>query len=259
MCGYIDVHCHLTGGEYGDMEQLLAGLEEVGVKKVITAGFDIPSSVAGMELAERYPMVYFTAGFHPTELKKYREGDLDRIAALLLHPKCVALGEIGLDYHYDDTDKPLQHRLFALQLEMAARAGLPVQIHSRDCAEDMYNFLRERKELLGCGALLHCYSHSAELAVEFAKLGLYFSFGGTSTYKGSKRAKKSIAAIPAERLLTETDSPYLPPASKYGTFPNTPASIPEITANMAALKGMETADMAAAVWANAHALFKKLG
>lgn len=259
MCGYIDVHCHLTGAEYGDIEQLLAGLEEVGVKKVITAGFDIPSSVAGMELAERYPMVYFTAGFHPTELKKYREGDLDRIAALLLHPKCVALGEIGLDYHYDDTDKPLQHKLFALQLEMAARAGLPVQIHSRDCAEDMYNFLRERKELLGCGALLHCYSHSAELAVEFAKLGLYFSFGGTSTYKGSKRAKKSIAAIPAERLLTETDSPYLPPASKYGTFPNTPASIPEITANMAALKGMETADMAASVWANAHVLFKKLG
>ncbi len=256
---YIDVHCHLTGGEYGDIGGLIEKTESVGVKKVITAGFDLSSSEAGAELSERYPCVYFTAGFHPTELKKYREGDLERIEALLNHPKCVALGEIGLDYHYEDTDKTLQHELFLRQLEIAARAGMPVQIHSRDCAEDMPVLLKEHAALLSNGALLHCYSHSPELAREFSKLGIYFSFGGTSTWKGSKRAKKSIAAISLERLLTETDSPYLPPASLYGTFPNTPASIPEITANMAEIKGVEAGIMAEQVWANAHRLFKKLG
>ena len=258
MCGYIDVHCHLTGDEYGDISALIERLEEVGVRKVITAGFDIPSSQAGMYLAEKYPSVYFTAGFHPTELKKYREGDLDIIKSLLSHPKCVALGEIGLDYHYEDTDKPLQHKFFAAQLEMAAQAGLPVEIHSRDCAEDMYNFVKERAELLQNGALLHCYSHSAELALQFLKLGFYFSFGGTSTYKGSKRARKSMLALPVASLLTETDSPYLPPASLYGTFPNTPASIPEITASMAAVKELDENVMKAAVWKNAHTFFKKL-
>ena len=255
---YIDVHCHLTGGEYGEIGGLIEKIESVGVKKVITAGFDLSSSEAGAELSERYPCVYFTAGFHPTELKKYGEGDLERIEALLNHPKCVALGEIGLDYHYEDTDKTLQHELFLRQLEIAARAGMPVQIHSRDCAEDMLAFLREHADLITCGALLHCYSHSAEMSAEFAKLGVSFSFGGTSTWKGGKRAKKSIASIAPQRLLTETDSPYLPPASKYGTFPNTPASIPEITANMALLKGMDEGTLRDIVWSNAHALFKKL-
>lgn len=256
--GYIDVHCHLTGGEYGDLCDLVSKIQVAGVKKVITAGFDLPSSEAGARLSERFACVYFTAGFHPTELKKYREGDLERIAELLKHPKCVALGEIGLDYHYEDTDKPLQHELFARQLKLAHAAGMPVQIHSRDCAEDMYNFLCDHVHILTHGALLHCYSHSPELARGFEKLGIYFSFGGTSTWKGSKRAKKSIAAISLNRLLTETDSPYLPPQSLYGTFPNTPSSIPEIAANMAEIKGVPVEDIAAQVWSNAHTLFPKL-
>lgn len=255
---YIDVHCHLTGGEYGDIGGLIEKIESVGVKKVITAGFDLSSSEAGAELSERYPCVYFTAGFHPTELKKYGEGDLERIEALLNHPKCVALGEIGLDYHYEDTDKTLQHELFLRQLEIAARAGMPVQIHSRDCAEDMYAFLSERKALLSHGALLHCYSHSAELAREFEKLGLYFSFGGSCTWKGSKRVKKAIAALSDGSILTETDSPYIAPESIKGAFPNTPASIPEIAAKIAGIRGAEEGRVKQLAWDNAHALFKKL-
>lgn len=259
MSEFVDVHCHLTGGEYGDLGALIHRLEDMGVTRVISAGFDIPSSEGGAELAEKYGIVYFTAGFHPTELKKYLEGDLYRIEALLSHDKCVALGEIGLDYHYEDTDKPLQHAIFGEQLRIAYECGMPVEIHSRDCAEDMYNFLKANSALIAHGAMLHSYSHSPELAAEFVKLGCYFSFGGASTWKGSKRSKKSIAAIPCERLLTETDSPYIAPASIYGTFPNTPASIPEITANMAAIKGVEEGQMRAVVWNNAHAFFKKLG
>lgn len=256
--GYIDVHCHLTGGEYGDLCDLVSKIQAAGVKKVITAGFDIPSSEAGAELSERFSCVYFTAGFHPTELKKYKEGDLDRIAALLSHPKCVALGEIGLDYHYEDTNKPLQQEMFARQIDLAAEHGMPVQIHSRDCAEDMYKFLSDHAHKITHGALLHCYSHSPELAREFAKLGIYFSFGGSCTWKGSKRVKNSIAVLPASRILTETDSPYIAPASIKGAFPNTPASIPEILGSICAIKGAERGELMAHVWNNAHALFPRL-
>lgn len=254
----IDVHCHLDGDCYGDLEGLINSVLASDVKKLIVAGVDLNTGRFNKSLSEKYACCYYTVGFHPTELKTYREGDLEKIAALANCGKCVAIGEIGLDYHYPDTDKPLQRRIFTGQLTLAHSLGLPVVIHSRDCAEDMLSIIREYKEYLTCGALMHCYSHSPEIAAELEKYGFYFSFGGTSTYSGSKRARKSIAAISSERLLTETDSPYLPPLSKKGVFPNTPASIPEITANMAEIKGVPAEQFADIVWHNAHALFTKL-
>lgn len=255
---YIDVHCHLDGDCYGDIAELMQKIQSAGVEKIIAVGFDLPTSRLSCELAEKYSFCYFTTGFHPTELKKYKEGDLEEIADIATHPKCVAIGEIGLDYHYPDTDKELQHKIFLKQLKLAHVLGLPVQIHSRDCAEDMLSLLKENAELIKNGALLHCYSHSTEIAAELEKLGLYFSFGGTSTWSGSKKAKRTIALLKEERLLTETDSPYLPPKSMYGTFPNTPASIPEILKNMADIRGVSEEQMAETVWQNAHNLFKKL-
>ncbi len=255
---YIDVHCHLDGGVYGDIGALMEKLAAAGVKKIVAAGYDAETSLLGRELAERYPCCYFTAGIHPTELGKYREGDLEKIAALAAHPKCVAIGETGLDYHYPDTDKAAQREMFLRQLRLADSLSMPVQIHSRDCAADMLALLKENAALLKNGALMHCYSHSPELAAEFSALGLYFSFGGASTWKGSKRAQKSIAAISADRLLTETDSPYMPPSELYGVFPNTPASIPYILKNMAAIRGETEEETAERVWRNAHTLFRKL-
>lgn len=256
---YIDVHCHLDGKTYGDLPALIASCKDAGVSAIIAVGFDLPSSRFALACAEKFPSVYFTAGFHPTELSKYKEGDLDVIADLCAHPKCVALGEIGLDYHYPDTDKKLQKELFLRQIELAQRLALPVQIHSRDCAEDMLTILKENVDKLSNGALLHCYSHSSEMAAEFSKLGVYFSFGGASTWKGSKKAKRTIAALPINRLLSETDSPYMPPRSLYGTFPNTPRSIPEIVGCMAEERGISADEMSRAIWENAHNLFKKLG
>ena len=256
---YIDVHCHLDDKTYGDLSALISSCEERGVKKIIAVGFDVSSSRFSMECAEKFPSVYFAAGFHPTELSKYKEGDLDIIADLCTHEKCVALGEIGLDYHYPDTRKELQKEMFVRQLHLADKLALPVQIHSRDCAEDTLKILKQNEEKLRHGALMHCYSHSTEMAHEFAKLGLYFSFGGASTWKGSKKAKRTIAALPQDKLLTETDSPYMPPASAYGTFPNTPCAIPEIAAEMAVNRGICADELIKAVWENAHKLFKKLG
>lgn len=255
---YIDVHCHLDGTHYGNTDEMLMRAERAGVERIIAVGFDVETSELSLRFAEKFDFVYFTAGFHPTETKRYKEGDLKKIAEIARHEKCVAIGEIGLDYHYPDTDKPLQHKIFTEQLKIALDMGLPVQIHSRDCSEDMLGVVKENKENIKLGMLLHCYSHSAEIASELDKLGVYFSFGGTSTYSGSKKAKKTIALLPLNRLLTETDSPYLPPKSKYGVFPNTPESIPEILANMAQIKGVSKEEMCGHVWANAHMLFKKL-
>lgn len=255
---YIDVHCHLDGDCYGDIAALMDKISAAGVEKIIAVGYDIETSYLSRDFAEKYNFCYFTAGLHPTELKKHSKSDLEKISALAAHPKCVAIGEIGLDYHYPDTDKDLQIEFFIKQLELAYSAGLPVQIHSRDCAEDMLKILQEKAYLIENGALMHCYSHSAEIAKELEKLGMYFSFGGTSTWQGSKRAKRAILSLSADRLLTETDSPYLPPKSLYGTFPNTPESIPEILKNMADLRGVTEEQMAETVWNNAHTLFKKL-
>lgn len=255
---FIDVHCHINDEDYGSVEKLIQNINAAGVSKIISVGFDLPSTEFCKRLAERYACVYFTAGIHPTELKNYRSGDIEKISEYCAHPKCVAVGEIGLDYHYPDTDKPLQHEVFKQQLELAIKLNMPVQIHSRDCAEDTLCILKEYAPRLKAGAMLHCYSHSTELATEFEKLGLYFSFGGTSTWSGSKKAKRTIAALPLDRLMTETDSPYLPPKSKYGTFPNTPESIPEIAQNIAEIKGITLNEVAESVWNVAHGLFKKL-
>ena len=255
---YIDVHCHLDGGHYGDLDALLERVRAAGVAKIITVGVDVPTSEFCQDLAEKYDFVYFTAGFHPTELKDYSDAALKEIAQIATHKKCVAIGEIGLDYHYPDTDKQLQKYAFLKQIELANEMGLPVQIHSRDCAEDMLALIKNNATLLKNGVLFHCYSHSAEIAKELEKFGVYFSFGGTSTYSGSKKAKRTIAALDENRILTETDSPYLPPKSKYGQFPNTPESIPEILANIADIRGEIAENMAKTVWQNAHTLFKKL-
>lgn len=255
---YIDVHCHINEEDYGNVESLIENIKAAGVEKIISVGFDLPSSEYGKALSEKYEGVYFTAGFHPTELKGYSDDLLERIEKLALNKKCVAIGEIGLDYHYPDTDKELQFKVFRAQLELADRLKLPVQIHSRDCADDMLGILKEYAPFK-YGALLHCYSHSAEMSKEFEKSGLYFSFGGTSTWSGSKKAKRTISALPLDRLLTETDSPYLPPKSRYGAFPNTPESIPEIAQNIAEIKGLPLEEVTAQIWTNAHTLFTKIG
>ena len=228
------------------------------MQKVISVGFDLPSSEYCRSLAEKYPCVYFTAGLHPTELKNYAHGDIEKIEKLAAHEKCVAIGEIGLDYHYPDTDKPLQREVFLSQLNLASKLNLPVQIHSRDCAEDTLNILKEYAPKLTAGGLLHCYSYSVEIAMEIEKLGFHFSFGGTSTYSGSKKARRTIAALNIDRFMTETDSPYLAPKSKQGVFPNTPESIPEIALNIAEIRGVSLEQAAEQIWQNAHTLFKKL-
>ena len=262
MAGYIDVHCHLTGDEFDDvggMDEVLARARENGVEHVICSGFDLTSSKIAKELAEKYDDVYFCAGFHPSELKKYNEGDLDEFRVLCMHEKCVAVGEIGLDYHFDDNPpKDVQKDLFYRQLVLADELGLPVVLHSRDAAQETLEFLREHKDLLKNGGLMHCYSYSAEMTADFIALGLAFSFGGPSTFKNGKKAQECIQRIPAHLLLSETDCPYLTPVPYRGTFPNEPKNVKYVVDNMAELLGENLKELKDTLMQNAKRLFFKL-
>lgn len=255
---YTDVHCHLNFSDYGNLEETVKNIKSNGVGVVITSGFDFVSSEESQKIAHEFNL-YFSAGWQPQELNKMQVGDMDALKKLCLDELCVAVGEIGLDYHYpDNPDKDFQKRVFIEELELADELSLPVVIHSRDCAEDMLGILKDNKNKLENGGVLHCYSHSAEMVKDFLNLGFYFSFGGTSTFKGAKKVARSVLAVPEDRLLSETDSPYLTPEPKRGIFPNTPENIPYIVKRLAEIRGEDEEGLASAILSNAKTLFKKI-
>ena len=259
---FIDAHCHLTGDEYediGGVDGVIARANAQGVERIICSGFDLASSKIAKSLAEKYDGVYFSAGFHPSELNRYQDGDLDELATLCQHEKCVAVGEIGLDYHFDDNPpQEMQRKMFLAQLELANDLGLPVVLHSRDSAQDTLEILTGNQHLLQKSGLMHCYSYSAEIAQQILALGLYFSFGGPCTFNNAKKVWQSVERIPAHRILSETDCPYLTPVPFRGVFPNEPKNIPYIVERLAQLKGVTVDEMQNQIWQNAKTLFFKL-
>lgn len=255
---YIDTHAHLNyENKYGDTEQLLAETAAAGIKKVIDVGWNYDSSALAAKQAEKYPAVYFAAGFHPSNLGDMRPGDYDRLASLLASPKGVAVGEIGLDYHYDGTDEAAQKRAFCEQLELADALGLPFCVHSRDAAADTLQILKDNRAKLAHGGAMHCFSGSPETAKEYLKLGLYISFAGPVTFKNARRLDEAAKIVPADRILAETDSPYLAPEPLRGTL-NTPKNVVRVYEKLAALRGEPAEELAARIWQNAHTLFFKL-
>lgn len=258
----IDIHCHLTGDDYkevGGVNAVVERAKEQGVELLICSGYDIPSSLQAKDLAERFDGVYFCAGFHPGELKKYQDGDFEILQKLWSHEKCVAVGEIGFDLHFDDNfPKETQREFFLKQLQYADQAGLPVVIHSRDAALETLEFLREHKELLKKGGLMHCYSYSPEMLTAFLELGLYFSFGGPATFKNANKVQNSVKATPIERILTETDCPYLTPVPYRGVFPNEPKNVQFVAEKLAELKNQDVKEFEKQVEKNAKRLFFKI-
>lgn len=258
---YIDVHCHLTDdySAVGGVDEVVRRANAAGVGRIVCSGYDLDSSYQAAALAERHESVYFSAGFHPSELRKYKDGDLERLKALCGHEKCVAVGEIGLDYHFDDNPDPaMQREAFVKQLQIAHALALPVVLHSRDAAQQTLEILQENAALLQNGALMHCYSYSPEMTEAFGKLDMYFSFGGPSTFKNARKVWESVQRIPACRLLSETDCPYLTPLPHRGEFPNQPVYVMHVTARLAELRGEDEEKLKAQIYQNAKALFSKL-
>ncbi len=259
---YIDVHCHLTGDEFeevGGVDGVIRRAIAEGVERMICSGYDLASSYIAKDLSEKYPEIYFCAGFHPSEADKMAEGDMEKLFSLCAHEKCVAVGEIGLDYHFEDNpSKEKQRETFVRQLEIADRAGLPVVLHSRDAAQETLDLLQEHQEFLKKGGLMHCYSYSPEMTKDFLALGLYFSFGGPSTFKNAKKVQESVQRIPAHRILTETDCPYLTPTPLRGVFPNQPKNVRYVVENMAKLREENEEALKKQLWENTKTLFFKL-
>lgn len=254
----IDTHAHINYPErYGDEEALFADLSAAGMERLIDVGWNYDSSLYAARQAERCPFVYFAAGFHPSNLDDFTEGDFERIAELLQSPKGVAVGEIGLDYHYENTDEEAQKRAFAAQMELAHACRLPFIVHSRDAAADTLSLLKQNKKFLEYGAVMHCFSGSPETAAEYLKLGLYISFAGPVTFKNARRLDEVAKIVPADRILAETDSPYLAPEPLRGTQ-NTPKNVKYVYEKLAHLRGVPLPLLEEQIRKNAYALFKKL-
>ena len=211
---FFDTHAHYDDRAFDDDRYaLLDSVHDAGVELIVDPGCDLKSSRASIALAERFPFVYAAVGIHPEELQDSTPEILAEISALAEDPKCVAIGEIGLDYYWDASDKEEQKLLFRQQLQLALELDKPVIIHDREAHGDCFEIVRDYPGLRG---VFHCYSGSAEMAKELLKNGWYLGFDGPVTYKNARKTLEVLAICPLERILIETDSPYLSPVPHRG-------------------------------------------
>ena len=208
----IDSHCHLTDERlYPIVDDIVNGLNANGIESVITVGYDLPSSTLGVDVARRYKEVYATVGMHPHDSRLMTAETYDIFRNLSADEKVVGIGEIGLDYHYDLSPRDVQQKVFEEQIELADSLRLPVALHVREAYDDTRKILENNKAKLSHGVLLHCYSGSAEMVKVFSKYDAFFAFGGPITFKNAVHNIEALRAVPLDRLLFETDAPYMTP------------------------------------------------
>ena len=254
----IDSHCHLTDERLFPMvEEIVSGLEENGLESVITVGYDIQSSVLGVDIAERFDKVYAMVGMHPHDSQYMTEEIYDRFRALAKSDKVVAIGEIGLDYHYDLSPRDVQQKVFREQIELANSLKLPVALHVREAYGDTEKILEESKHLLTNGVLLHCYSGSSEMVEVFSKYDCYFAFGGPITFKNAVHNIEALKAVPLDRLLLETDAPYMTPVPFRGKT-NEPKYTALVAEKASEVLGIDKAELIAKTNKNTKTLFYKM-
>ena len=250
---YFDTHAHYDDEQFDpDREQLLEGMPEAGVGLIVNPGCTAESSRKAAALAERWPFVWFAAGIHPEYCAGAGETDLAAVKELLRHEKCVAVGEIGLDYYWEEqAPREKQHRLLRRQLELALETGKPVIIHDREAHGDILSIVREYPGLRG---VFHCFSGSPEMARELVKLGWYLGFDGPVTFRNAVKPLAAAKETPLDRLLLETDSPYLSPVPYRGKR-NDSRNLPLIAAVLAELKGVTPEALARRTAENGRQLF----
>ena len=250
---FFDTHAHYDDERFDpDRDELLASLPDSGVGCIVNCGSDAASSLVSLSLARRYPHVYAAAGIHPESAGAYTADDLAAVEAMLGEEKVVAMGEIGLDYYYEDAaPRQTQLELLRIQLRLAKEKDLPVVIHDREAHADS---LMAVKELPGLRDVFHCYSGSVEMAQELTKLGWYFSFGGAVTFKNARKAPEVVASLPADRILLETDCPYLAPVPFRGRRCDS-SMLPYTASAIAAFRGATREEIERLTWENALRFF----
>lgn len=274
-----DTHAHLCDAAFDDeREAIIADLGAHGVGAFTEIGFDLPSSRAALALAERYPQVYAAVGFHPDHSDHLRDEDVETLRQMVENnQKIVAIGEIGLDYHYTregilrraaasgqepdpeslataDPEPEIQKACFRRMLQLARALGLPINVHSREAAQDTYDLIVEEHGYENSG-IIHCFGYPVEMAERFVKLGLYVGVGGVVTFKNARKLKEVVARIPIERIVLETDCPYMAPVPKRGTR-NDPRNLPYVVEEIAALRQMDPAEVIRITTENAKRVYR---
>ncbi len=252
-----ETHGHYDDESFDeDRDELLTECEAQGIKLIMNIGADMKSSRATVELANRYSHVYGAVGVHPSEVSDMTDKDIEELENMARsNTKVKAIGEIGLDYYYDDNPpKDIQAHWFQAQLELAKKLSLPVVIHSRDAALDTMNIMKEMKAE-EIGGVVHCYSYSVEMAREYIKMGFYIGIGGVVTFANSKKLREVVADIPLDRLVLETDSPYLTPVPYRGKR-NSALYIPYIAEEIARIKDVAVEEVYHVTFENGKRLYK---
>lgn len=247
-----DSHAHYDDKRFdSDRKELLSSMTECGVSGIINCATDVASSRVSVALAEQYDHVYAALGFHPENLEGVSEEDLDTVKAMLSHPKVVAIGEIGLDYYWDSSPRPVQQDWFVRQMQLAKDCGLPVIVHDRDAHEDTLRLLKAERP----SGVLHAFSGSVEMAKEVLDLGMYIGIGGVVTFQNARKTVEVAQMLPLDRLLLETDAPYLTPVPFRGRR-NDSTLISFVAARIAEIRGCTAEEILNATEQNAKRLFK---
>ena len=252
MAGLIDTHAHLYEPDYEkDFDAFANELRQNGVEAVVCVGCEIATSKRTLEIAHKYPFIFAEVGFHPCDVGEITDDDWEKMKEMIADPRVVAVGEIGLDYHWDNVPRDIQKKWFIRQLDYANEIDLPVVIHSRKATQDLIEILKEHTPKKG---VLHCFSESKETLKEIVKLGLSISMGGVVTFKNARKAVECIEVVPLDRLMLETDCPYLTPEPFRGKL-NRPDYTIYTAEKIAEIRGMTTEEIIEITNKNAKEMF----
>ncbi len=253
----IDTHAHYDDKAFEeDRAQLLESMAHEGIGRIVNIGSSLGACKRTIQLMEHYDFIYGALGIHPTDSGELTESDIEWLKEQCALEKCVAVGEIGLDYYWDEPDREIQKKWFVLQLELAKEVKLPIVIHSRDAAQDTVDIMKSEKAQ-EIGGVVHCYSYSRELAKTFLDMGFYFGIGGVVTFNNGRKLKEVVEYLPMDRIVLETDSPYLAPVPFRGKR-NDSRKLPYVVEQIANIKGISPEEVQQTTTQNAYNLYPKL-
>lgn len=251
---YFDTHAHLDDGRFKeDQDKVIMRAKDAGVSLIVNVGYNLISAKNTVELTKKYDFIYGAVGIHPHDAKDANDNVLSRIKNMTKEPKIVAIGEIGLDYYYDNSPRDIQKRVFRRQIMLARELKMPIIIHDRDAHQDVFDIVKEEKAC-EVGGIFHCYSGSLEMAREVMKLGFYISFGGPVTFKNAHKLKEVAKEVPLDRMLIETDCPYLTPVPYRGKR-NEPSYVLHTAKEIADIRGMNVDELAKITYENGKKVF----
>lgn len=250
-----DTHSHINAEQFNeDLQEVLQRALDAGVANQVVVGFDNETITRAMQMVEAYDYLYAAVGWHPVDAIDMTEADLERIEKLAAHEKVVAIGEIGLDYYWDKSPKDIQQQVFRKQIQLAKRVNLPIIIHNREATQDIVRILKEEKAE-EVGGIMHCFTGSAETAKECIEMNFLISLGGPVTFKNAKKPKEVAKEVPLDKLLVETDCPYLTPHPFRGKR-NEPSYVKLVAEEIAKLKELSFEEVADQTTRNAKRIFR---